>query len=213
MKKCAIILIILAVIDLSMNDKLILASSSPRRIELLTECKIPFEVVNHEFDEDSIKIKNPVRLVEELSRGKAESIAIKKEYYKKSVLGVDTIVVYQKRILGKPKSKKEAEEFIRLLSNKTHRVISGIALVNKEKSINIVKHSISFVKFAKISKEFIKYYLDNNLWEGYAGGYAIQESFFNLVVEKIKGSYSNIVGLPVNVLYNMLKDTNFITSY
>ena len=196
-----------------MNEKIILASSSPRRIELLAKCKIPFEVVRHEFDEDALTIKKPVRLAKELSRGKAESIASKKEYFKKSVLGVDTIVVYKNRILGKPKNEKEAEEFIRLLSGRTHRVITGLSLINKEKLINIVRCSISFVKFAKINDEFIKYYLDNNLWEGYSGGYAIQESFFNLVVEKIKGSYSNIVGLPVNVLYNMLKNVNFITSY
>lgn len=192
-----------------MKDILLLASSSPRRIKLLTDCKIPFKAIDHAFDESSVTHKNPVKLAKLLAFNKANSIAEKAGYRNKYVLGVDTLVVLKQQILGKPKNKFEAEKFIKLLSANTHKVISGISLINFEKSIKIIKSSISYVKFIKIDEKLIKYYIDNNLWEGYAGGYAIQESIFDLIVKKIKGSYSNIVGLPVNVLYNMLKDINF----
>ena len=191
-----------------MPDKLILASSSPRRMELLKNCGIPFVAVKHTFNEDSINIMHPVKLVKSLAQGKAKSIASMPAYYNNYVLGVDTVVLIKKLILGKPKNKDDAKRFITMLSNKTHRVISGISLINNNKSINLVKYSVSYVEFMKIDGEFIKFYLDNNLWEGYAGGYAIQ-SVFSLLVKKIKGSYSNIVGLPVNILYKMLKDINF----
>ena len=193
-----------------MINKLILASSSPRRMELLNNCRIPYDVVKHKFDEDSVNEKDPVRLVRLLAMGKAESVANQKEYIDNYVLGVDTIVAIKNEILGKPEDKIEAERFIRILSNKTHRVLSGVSVVNKNKNIFLVKHSVSFVKFMPIDENFIKFYLDNNLWKGYAGGYAIQ-GIFSLIVDNIKGSYSNIVGLPVNLLYKILKDINFIS--
>ena len=191
-----------------MADKLILASSSPRRIELLQNCRIPFDVVEHNFNEDSINVKNPIKFAKLLAKGKAVSIANLSEYNNDYVLGVDTIVVIKNKILGKPGDKKEAKTFIRMLSNNKHRVISGISLINKSKSIFKVKHSVSYVKFMQIDEKFIKFYLDNNLWEGYAGGYAIQ-GIFSLVINNINGSYTNIVGLPVDVLYKILKDINF----
>ena len=192
-----------------MQNQLILASSSPRRIQLLNDCKISFKAVDHLFNEDSIEHKNPVKLAKLLSYNKALSIAKKPEYNNMYVLGVDTLVVVNNIVLGKPLNKEEAKKFILMLSNKTHKVISGISIINIKKSLYFTKKSVSKVRFIKINEKFIKYYLDINLWEGYAGGYAIQESIFNLVVKKIKGSYSNIVGLPVNVFYRMLKNINY----
>lgn len=191
-----------------MNDTIILASGSPRRIELLTTCKIPFTAVNHEFDEDSLNLNNPVKLAEKLAEGKALSVACKAEFKNYFVLGVDTIVVYKNKVLGKPSDRKEAERFIRLLSNKKHKVITGISLVNTVKSIICTRSVVSGVQFIKFDEKFIKYYLDNMLYEGYAGGYAIQ-SLFSMFAKKIQGSYSNIVGLPVDMLYTMLKHVNF----
>jgi len=186
-------------------DKLILASSSPRRIEILNNCHIPFITVNHEFDEESVNIKNHSKLAMVLAEGKAESISNKKEYNDSFVVGVDTVVSVKGQCLGKPADRKQAEYFLQLLSGRTHKVITGISVVNKNKNLNITKNCISKVKISKLDDKFIQYFLDNNLWEGYAGGYAIQ-GFFSQAVEKIQGSYSNIVGLPVNVLFNILKD-------
>lgn len=191
-----------------MND-IILASSSPRRIELLQSCFINFECVNHSFNEKSISFKNPKILAEQIALGKALSVACKKEYCEKYVIGVDTIVVYKNKILGKPENKAEAQDFIKMLSGKQHRVISGIALINIDKDIRIVKNAVSKVIFNEISDDFFKFFLDNNHWLGYAGGYAIQ-GIFSLVIKKIIGSYTNIVGLPMEVLYMMLKKAEYM---
>jgi septum formation protein len=191
-----------------MTDRIILASGSPRRKELLSSCGIKFKPVEHTFDESSVKISDPVKLAMKLAQGKARSIAEKRSYSDEFVLGVDTIVAVKNKVLGKPDSSEEAESFINLLSGKTHRVISGISLIHTGRSIEITRYSVSYVKFRPIDPDFIKFYLDNDHWKGYAGGYAIQ-SIFGLVAEKIKGSYSNIVGLPVDVLYSMLKEVNY----
>jgi septum formation protein len=186
-----------------MKEKIILASSSPRRIELLNSCNILFEIAEHKFDEKSAQIQKPVDYSKYIAFKKAESITNQKSFSDKYILGVDTIVVYKDKILGKPNDMIEAEKNIRMLSGKTHNVISGISIINKEKNIFLTSYSKSYVTFQKLDDIFIKYYLDNIHWEGYAGGYAIQ-GIFSLVVKKIVGSYSNIVGLPMEVLFRML---------
>jgi len=187
-----------------MKEKIFLASNSPRRIELLNTCYIDFETIEHRFDENLINSKNPIKTAKLIAFKKAESIAVLPEYSDKYILAVDTIVSYKNLILGKPKNVIEAEKNIRMLSGKSHYVISGISIINRQKNVYLSEYSISKVFFNNFDEEFIKYYLDNNHWVGYAGGYAIQ-GIFSLVVRKIKGSYTNIVGLPMEVLYKMLK--------
>lgn len=191
------------------NSFLVLASESPRRIELLRNCCINFIVVKHEFNESSIIEKNPIKLATKLAYEKANSIAIKDEFFDRYVLGLDTLVSYKKEIFGKPESEKDAYNIILKLNNKIHKVISGIALINNKEKIKIVDYSITKVKF-NIDDNFLKFYLDNNLWKGYAAGYAIQ-GIFGLITDKIDGSYSNVVGLPLEKLYKILKliDRNF----
>ncbi|HOV14365.1 MAG TPA: nucleoside triphosphate pyrophosphatase [Spirochaetota bacterium] len=191
-----------------MNTKIVLASSSPRRVELLKNCHINFETATHNFDEDSHKFTNPIKYAKELAYGKANSIS-KEEFFDRYILGVDTIVEFNGKILGKPKDKKEAENNMKMLSNKTHRVISGISIVNRKNNIKFIEYSLSKVTFNKLDDKFIQFYLDNNLFIGYAGGYAIQ-GIFGLVVKKIEGSYSNIVGLPMEKLYTMLNRLGII---
>jgi septum formation protein len=186
-----------------MTKKIILASNSPRRMELLKNCNIIFDVVPHKFDEKSSKVKNPIKFAEFSAFNKAASISILPEFQDKFVLGVDTIVVFKNKILGKPENKNEAEKYIRMMSGKKNTVISGISLINKQDNISMINHCVSKVYFNKLHESFIKYYLDNNHWEGYAGGYAIQ-GIFSLVIKKIIGSYTNIVGLPMEVLFDML---------
>jgi septum formation protein len=192
-----------------LNDTLILASGSQRRKQLLKECGIRFKAVLHSFDEDSLIIKNPVKLAEQLSYYKAKSVADKKGFNENFVLGVDTIVAVNNKILGKPANKDQAAQFMKILSGRKHKVISGVSIINNKKSIKLIRSDTSIVEFIKINEKFLNYYLDNNLWRGYAGGYAIQESIFNFMVKKINGSFSNIVGLPVNVLYQMLQEIHF----
>ncbi len=192
----------------NMNNKIVLASSSPRRIELLKNSLIDFETTEHNFDEESFINDNPVEYAQRLAYEKALSVT-DEFFFDKYVLGVDTIVEYEGKILGKPKNKTEAEENIRRLSGKTHEVISGISIVNKQKKIEVTDRSITKVTFTPLDEKFIRFYLDNNLYIGYAGGYAIQ-GIFGLVVEKIEGSYSNVVGLPMEKLYTILYNLGVI---
>lgn len=187
-----------------MNGGLILASSSPRRSELLKSCKIDFVKVDPDFDEESVKIKNPFRLADFLSYGKAYSVASRDEYKNFYVMGVDTVVYCKGEILGKPKDRVDAERMIRLLSGRRHSVITSVSMLNIRENLKLTENVESFVYFNRIDRDFISYYLNNKEWDGYAGGYAIQ-GIFALVVKKIVGSYSNIVGLPMEVVYKLFK--------
>jgi len=191
-----------------MSERLILASSSPRRSELLKNCHIDFILTEHEFDENSVNIENPYKYAMIMAENKALSIADKKEFFNDYILGSDTIVHCKNKILGKPEDKNDAERMIRLLSDRKHSVITGLSLINREKLVKLTELAVTNVYFNKIDDFFIKYYLENDLWTGYAGGYAIQ-SIFSLIVRKIDGSYSNVVGLPLELLYKMLKKINF----
>ncbi|MBN2547341.1 MAG: septum formation protein Maf [Spirochaetes bacterium] len=191
-----------------MSERLILASSSPRRSELLKSCHIDFIVTEHEFDENSLFIKSPFKYALIMAEKKAQSIAVKMDYYDDYILGSDTIVVCKNKILGKPSDKKDAEQMLRLLSDRKHSVITGLSIINNKKSVKITDYAVTNVYFSKISDNFIEYYINNDQWSDYAGGYAIQ-GIFSLIVKKINGSYSNVVGLPLELLYKMLKKINF----
>ena len=191
------------------KEKLVLASSSPRRIELLKNGSIDFEVVEHSIDESSFIEKNPKKLVSILSYNKALSVSKLDQFIDRYVIGVDTIVVYKNNILGKPANREEALFNIKRLSGNKHLVVSGIAVVNSKLNIKEIKTALSVVYFNKLNDKFLEYYIDNNLWKGYAGGYAIQ-GIFSLVIKKIVGSYTNIVGLPMEILYKSLKKLDLI---
>lgn len=188
------------------GDLLYLASSSPRRKELLENVGIPFCVVPQNFDETAQPVAAPKKYVLALSEGKANSAQLPDSA--RWVCGVDTIVYFDGEILGKPKDCSEAERTILKLSGKTHEVHSGITLLDLGNNVKYQDESVTFVKFRELEKRFIDYYLDNRLFEGYAGGYAIQ-GVFACVVEKIEGSYSNVVGLPLELLYTLFRQSGF----
>lgn len=194
------------------DDILILASDSPRRAELLQKAAIPFKTISHIFDEDSVSEKNHKKLAMRIAFGKANSIASLNGYKKSFILGVDTIVSYQGSVIGKPSDKEKAREILLRLSGKKHIVISGISLINKSKNIELTKFCLSKVYFDDLPQKLISKYIENDLWHGLAGGYAIQ-GIFSLMIRKIIGSYSNIVGLPMNMLYSFLKESNFNTLF
>jgi septum formation protein len=121
-------------------------------------------------------------------------------------LGADTLVVVNGKFLGKPKNREEAKEFLSILSNRTHQVITGLALYNK---LEIHQdYEITEVRFNKLSNEEIKWYLDQNEWKNVAGAYRIQGKAAAFI-ESIRGSYSNVVGLPISKIYGMLKANKF----
>lgn len=188
------------------NDLLYLASASPRRKELLESVGIPFCVVPQNFDETVQVACSPEIYVRNLSEGKARAAVLPDNA--RWVCGVDTIVYFDSEILGKPGNREEAEYNILRLSGNTHKVYSGVTLLDLENGVKYQGESVTFVKFCNLEKRFIDFYLDNRLFDGYAGGYAIQ-GIFACVVEKIEGSYSNVVGVPLELLYRLLRQSGF----
>ena len=188
------------------NDLLYLASASPRRKELLESIGVSFRVVSQDFDENSQDVVSPEIYVRNLSEGKARAAKLPDDA--RWVCGVDTVVYFDGEILGKPKSREEAEQNILRLSGQWHKVYSGVTLLDLKNKVKYQGESVTNVKFCELERQFIDFYLDNRLFDGYAGGYAIQ-GVFACVVEKIEGSYSNVVGLPLELLYRLLRQSGF----
>lgn len=178
---------------------LILASGSPRRRELLAQIGITYLVNPSTFDENLVKKKEPEKYVEALAVHKAQDVAVK--YPGQWVLGADTVVAVDGKILGKPRSKKEAAAMLRELSNKKHSVYTGVALVNNEKVMTKVVETKVWLR--RLSEKEIEHYVASGEPMDKAGAYAIQGRAAAFV-EKINGSYTNVVGLPLSQVCKML---------
>lgn len=181
--------------------KIILASSSPRRKELLQLHKYDFKIDFQEIDEvldESLAL--PLRL-EKLAYQKAAPIALK--YPHDLVIGADTMVCLGKQMLGKAKSRQEAFEMLKMLSNQTQIVYSAIAIIDCNKATTF--HDGTKVTFKNLTDQEINDYLDLNEWQGKAGAYAIQGEGKRLV-EKIEGDMETVIGLPVWILDEYLKN-------
>lgn len=183
--------------------QIVLASNSPRRKELLQRMGINFKVrtlfgIDESFP-DSLRGEDIVRYI---SRNKAEA-------YRSSMaenellITADTIVYLDGEVMGKPKSAEQAKEMLHKLSGKTHQVITGVTIVTAQRTENF--GVTSQVKFAILTDDEINFYVDNYLPFDKAGAYGIQEWIGIVAVEEIKGSYFNVVGLPVQRLYQKLK--------
>ena len=183
--------------------EIILASASPRRKEILQNTKLKFEVQKSEIEEAVFEEESPESMVVRLAYEKAFDVAQKNR--EKLVIGADTIVVLGDEVLGKPKDEEEAFDMIQKLSNKTHRVITGISLINLKKGIVVNDYQVSYVTFKDLSEDSIKDYINTKESLDKAGGYGIQ-GYGALLVEGIQGDYFNIVGLPISKLSDLLKD-------
>jgi septum formation protein len=170
---------------------LILASTSPRRREILEQLRIPFEVVVPEYEEDS---GDPV----EHAVGKARSVG---PFDERPVLGCDTEVICDGRIYGKPESAADAEEMLDSLAGRTHEVVSGLALLTS--AWEEVHREVTRVTFRPLDARDLAHYVASGEWEGRAGAYAIQGLGASLV-ERVEGDYLNVVGLPVALLVRLL---------
>lgn len=193
--------------------RLILASSSPRRKELLKKITDDFIVIESNFDEKTIEFQGDVsKYVMELAKAKAMDVSNKlrnEAKYKKLldqevfIIGCDTVVETENNILGKPKDNLEAEIMLKKLSGKVHRVYSGIAVVNASKKVFETDYACTEVAFSKLSMDEIRNYIKSGESLDKAGAYGIQGKAA-IFVEEIRGCYYNIVGLPLNKLYKML---------
>ena len=187
---------------------IILASQSPRRKELLSKIIKNFEIVVSDFDESSIVFDGDIEnYVKKLAMCKAKFVAqdIKKHAI---IISADTIVVLENKILGKPKNKKDAECMLKALSGNNHKVYTGLCIIDTANNKIIQEAVFTKVKFSKLTNKEIQEYINTGSPMDKAGAYGIQD-FGAVFVEKIEGCYYNVMGLPINVLYNILKTLDF----
>ena len=181
----------------------ILASGSPRRKQLLKKIITNFKVISSEAEELKSHSEGPLTLVQENAKKKAIPVAANNPSC--WVLGADTLVFYQKEILGKPRDLNEAVEMLSFLSGKTHEVATGVSLQCNELNIEMTFSETSSVTFKQISKEEIRLYFKEVNPLDKAGAYAIQTNA-DMIIDSFVGSYSNVVGLPLESLDKILKE-------
>ena len=188
------------------NIKFILGSSSIRRLDLLKKIDIvPDEVFSPNINENVLKKEPPIIYAKRMASEKMTEV--KKKYPNYLLLTADTVVYVGRRIVEKPNNKKEALNFLKFLSGRRHKVSTAFYIYLKSK-INSLRVVTSIIKIKRLSEFEIKYYLDTNEWKGKAGAYAIQGSAEKFV-QFMSGSYSNIIGLPLNQLYGSLNSIGY----
>jgi septum formation protein len=180
----------------------ILASASPRRVELLTNLGLTLTVLPSGADETYWPGEKPVDHVRRIAQAKAQVVA--EEHPEAWVLGADTIVVIDGEVLGKPKNQADARRMLRLLSGRKHDVYTGFTVIRKSASLLCRKTVRSVVEFRSIDADELTWYVNTDEPYDKAGGYAVQEKG-GLFVRRIRGSYSNVIGLPVSEVFEVLK--------
>ena len=191
-------------------EPIILASSSPRRQEILKLLNIPFRVIMPNIDETLTSGVESEDVPELLAREKVSAVihSLPPQQEIQWVLGADTVIVKNNKIYGKPQNQDEAEEFLKEFQNSTHTVITAIVLYNGRTKTTTSRVAKTKVTFAPMSDEEIQWYLETGEWHGAAGGYRIQ-SLASVFVRNIEGSQSCVTGLPIYELYDILKEQNY----
>lgn len=184
--------------------RIILASASPRRAEILRTVGWPFEALAVDIDETRRAHENAVDYVQRLAREKAEAAASRAAAA--IIIAADTTVTIDEHILEKPLHESDATRMLQLLNNRWHRVLTGIAIINRETSRTIVAHEETEVKFAAMSEQEIDWYVKTGEPMDKAGAYAIQ-GLGARFIEEIKGDYFNVVGLPIRLVYEVFVET------
>lgn len=184
--------------------RIILASASPRRKELLSKLDIDFTVkVLHDVDESFPASQPVVQVPQYISRKKAD--AYRQEMQENDmVITADTVVAVGRRILGKPKSAEEARVMLKLLSDRYHRVVTGVTIMTAKRTETFA--TVSRVRFTRLNDEEIDYYISKYKPFDKAGAYGIQEWIGMVGITELNGSYFNVMGLPVQRLYAKLKE-------
>lgn len=188
-----------------MDDTLILASASPRRKELLEQIGLQFSVMPSNVEEITLSDETPDDLVIRLSLDKARDIARRPDISARWVIGSDTIVVCNERVLGKPSSDKDAAAMLRQLSGTSHLVVSGYAVIDRQQQTQRSEAVTTRVHFRQLTEEEIARYIATGEPADKAGAYAIQ-GIGACFVSGIEGSYTNVVGLPLCRLTLTLKE-------
>lgn len=173
--------------------KIILASSSPRRRDILKKLGIDFKIVNPDYDEVMDNLSFSYEKIENLAYNKAKCVA-KKSTEDLIVIGADTVVVLDDKILGKPHVEEKAKDMLRSLSGRMHTVVTSICAINPKTKQEERSSTTSYVEFESLSEEMISYYVENYKPLDKAGAYGIQE-MPDGYIKSIKGSFDNVIGL------------------
>lgn len=183
--------------------KIILASGSPRRKEILKNLDIDFSVLKSNIEEEIYNYIDPIDMVLSLAYLKADDIV--NQVKKGIIISADTIVVIDGEILGKPKDKLDAFNMLKKLNGRKHKVITGVCLIDVEDNSRVVDYEETIVEFRKIDDSIINSYIDTGEPMDKAGSYGIQ-GYGALLVKEINGCYQNVVGLPISKLGLLLKE-------
>lgn len=183
-------------------QKIILASQSPRRRELLHLAEIPFEVIVADTDESYPEGLTAPEVAVHIAKNKALAV-VQKTGSDLLILAADTIVVCDNKIIGKPADREEAIEILRTLSGNTHEVITGVCMMKKQKEISF--SDTTTVSFHALTEQQIAYYVDKYKPYDKAGAYAIQEWIGAVGIKRIDGDFYNVMGLPVSRVVQVLR--------
>jgi septum formation protein len=191
-------------------EPIILASSSPRRQEILTKLGIPFRVIMPEIDEKIPENLEPEVVAELFATKKVEAVmrTIPSGQIIPWIFGADTLIVLDGKIYGKPENQDQATDFLNEFSGKEQTVISAMALFNGKLNYLSTRINKTKVRFSKMSEQEIEWYVNTGEWHGAAGGYRIQ-GMASCFIEYIEGSYSSIIGLPIFEFYDILKEQGY----
>ncbi|HWP42198.1 MAG TPA: Maf family protein [Blastocatellia bacterium] len=184
------------------ETKVILASASPRRAEMLDILGVSFETVPSNVNERPHPDEAPADYIIRVSRAKVIDVARKQD--RGLIIGADTIVVVDGKLLGKPDDPADAERMLRLLSGRWHAVMTGVALYDAGTKREVVDYDKTLVRFAQLTDKEIEWYIGSGEPVDKAGGYAIQGKGA-IFIEEIAGNYHNVVGLPIPLVYRLAK--------
>jgi nucleoside triphosphate pyrophosphatase len=188
---------------LPLKEKLVLASQSQRRAEILQAVGWEFTVLAANIDETRYAEEDALHYVERLAHAKAETVM--RQVSATLVLGADTVVVVDDEILGQPCDDADARRMLQLFSGRWHEVLTGVALLRSGASpLAVIAHETTRVRFAELSRDEIDWYISTGEPQGKAGAYGIQGPAA-LFIEEIQGDYFNVVGLPVRLVYELLQ--------
>ena len=188
--------------NLNNLGRFVLASKSPRRKDILKKINLDFKVIPSNIIEDFDKT-NPSTLVQSCAFEKAKKVSL--ENLNNFIIGADTVVVLDKKIMGKPRDINESREMLGMLSGKTHKVFTGVSIQNINKNINELFYSKTDVELYNMSDSVIDYYIKNYKPSDKAGSYGIQD-WFSSQIKKIDGCYYNVMGLPLSKVFKCLYD-------
>lgn len=191
-------------------EPIILASSSPRRQEILNMLGIPFRVIMPNIDETLTAILEPDDVPELLAREKVTAVlnSLPPEQEIPWILGADTVIIKNGKIYGKPENQEQAEEYLHDLQGGTHTVVTALVLYDGRRKITLSETTKTRVTFSPMSDEEIRWYAETGEWHGAAGGYRIQ-GIASCFIKNIDGSQSCVAGLPINTLYDILKKQGY----